>query len=73
MLKKMFAGLVAAFLGMVAMVGSAHAALDESIATGFTAIKTDALALNAIVLPIVVSLMGLFIILRLIKRFGNKV
>jgi len=52
---------------------AAHAAIDASVGTALTAVETDAKALSAIVIPIVVSVMGLGIVIKLIKRFGNKV
>lgn len=58
-------------ISMVA-AANASAALDASIATAFTAVQTDATALSAIVVPIVVSILGLVIVIKLIKRFGNK-
>ena len=57
---------------MVGMVSTASAAIDAAVAPALAAIETDAIALNAIVTPIVVSILGLFIVIKLIKRFGNK-
>ena len=62
--------LVASMLAVFA--STAHAALDASIATAFTAVQADAVALSAIVVPIVVSILGLVIVIKLIKRFGSK-
>ena len=61
---------VASMLALFA--STVHAALDASIATAFAAVQTDAIALSAIVIPIVVSILGLIIVIKLIKRFGNK-
>jgi hypothetical protein len=62
----------ASALALVAMA-NAHAALDASVGTAFTAVKDDAVSLSAIVTPIVVSILGLALVLKLIKRFGNKI
>jgi len=61
---------IAAMLGVAA---SAHAAIDSSVGTALTAIQGDAADLSAMVVPVVVSIMGLGIVIKLIKRFGNKV
>jgi len=57
----------------LASIGSAHAAIDASVGTAFTALEADATALSAIVIPIVVSVLGLFIVIKLIKKFGGKI
>lgn len=54
-------------------MASAHAALDESVTTAFDAVKADAVSLSGIVVPIVVSVLGLVITIKLIKRFGSKI
>jgi hypothetical protein len=73
----MFKKITAVFLGFVAgfagLMSSAHAALDPAIATAFDAVKADATSLNAIVLPIVISIMGMLLVYKLIKKFGNKI
>lgn len=72
MFKKMGAYLFAMFAMLMGLIGQAHAALDPAIGTAFTAVETDAKALSAIVVPIVVTILGLMIVIKLIKRFGNK-
>ena len=70
---KKVAGVVGAVAAStVAMVGSAHAAIDGAVTTAFTAVQADAVSLSAIVVPIVVAILGLGITIKLIKRFGNK-
>ncbi|MDP3671718.1 MAG: hypothetical protein Q8R69_18755 [Telluria sp.] len=65
---------VAVGSGLLAgLVGSANAAIDASVGTAFTALQTDATSLSAIVVPIVVAVLGLVIVIKLIKRFGNKI
>lgn len=70
-LNKKIAGVVAFVSAVVA--GSASAAIDGSVATAMTAVQSDAQSLSAIVVPIVVAVMGLGIVIKLIKRFGNKI
>jgi hypothetical protein len=62
----------AAAVSMVA-VSNANAAIDAGVSTAFTALQTDATSLSAIVVPIVVAVLGLGIVIKLIKRFGNKI
>ena len=62
-------------VGLMALgftAAQAQAAIDAAVGTAFTAIQTDAVALSAIVTPIIVSILGLVIVIKLIKRFGNK-
>lgn len=63
---------IAAGLTVAASIQQAHAALDASIGTGITAVVTDATSVSALVLPAVVTIMGLGIVIKLVKRFGNK-
>ena len=67
------AAVVVAAALMVGLMVDANAALDSSVATAFTAVQTDAVALSAIVVPIVVAILGLVITIKLIKRFGSKI
>lgn len=69
--KAAVAGGVAA-LGLFSMV-NANAAIDASVGIAFTALKTDASDLSAIVIPIVVAVLGMVIVIKLIHRFGNKI
>lgn len=73
MLKKYISSFGAVALSLLLLVGQAHAALDASIATAFDAVETDAIALSALVVPIVVSILGLTLVIKLIKRFGRNI
>lgn len=73
MFKKVTAVFMTFMLGLFGLMSSAHAALDASVSAGFLAVQSDAEALSAIVVPIVVTLLGLSIVIKLIKRFGNKI
>lgn len=71
---KFFKTAAAAFVAFgVAAAGAASAAIDGSVATALTSVQSDATALSGIVVPIVVAVMGLGIVIKLIKRFGNKI
>ncbi|AEK61967.1 major coat protein [Collimonas fungivorans] len=54
--------------------GAANAAatLDPSVAAAFTAIGDNATAMFGLAMPVVASVLGMFIVLRLFKKFGNK-
>ena len=65
--------LVAGAIGlMVGLIGSAQAALPEGVATTVTAIQTDGKAIFDLVFPVVGVFLGLAIVIKLFKRFGNK-
>lgn len=71
---KSVAAPVAASVSIAAVtVGNAHAAIDASVGTAFTALQADAVSLSGIVIPIVVAVLGLGITISLIKRFGKKI
>jgi len=55
------------------MVGAAHAELPASVATTITAIQTDGTSLFDLVFPVVAAFLGLSIVIKLFKRFANKV
>lgn len=57
---------------MLGLMNSAHAAIDASVQTAFDGVKADALAVAAIVTPIVVTILAAGIVIKLIKRFGSK-
>lgn len=67
--------LVRAALGSALMVGSvaAHAALPAAVGTTVTAIQTDGQAVFDLVFPVVGVFIGLAIVIKLFKRFANKV
>lgn len=70
MFKKLGVAVVASF---ALVAGTAHAAIDLAVGTAFNALMTDATALSAIVVPIVVGILGLVLVIKLIKRFGSKI
>ncbi len=70
MMKKLYVLLVGV-LGLVA--GSAMAALPASVATTVTDIQTNGQAIFDLIFPVVGLFLGLVIVIKLFKRFGNKV
>jgi len=53
--------------------GSAMAALPASVGTTVAAIQTDGQAIFDLIFPVVGVFLGLVIVIKLFKRFGNKV
>lgn len=70
-MKKLFARL--AVLAASVSTGAAFAALPGGVSEGLTSIKTDGLALIDLVWPVIIALVGGAIIMKLFKRFVNKV
>jgi len=73
-LKRVVVGSTAAAL---AMVGSSAFALDSAISTAlttaFASAVTDATSLSALVVVPIVGILALTIVIKLVKRFGNKI
>lgn len=63
----------AVVVGTFATLQAARAELPSAVATSFDAVKADASALNDLVVPIVIAILGMFIVLKLIKRFAGKI
>lgn len=59
--------------GVLAVSGTAFAALPASVGTTVTAIQTDGQAVFDLVFPVVGVFIGLAIVIKLFKRFANKV
>ena len=64
---------VAVFLFGVAFATQTLAALPAVVGTTLTEIQTDALALIDLIWPVVLAIMGGFILIKLAKRGGNKI
>lgn len=60
-------------VALAAGAASAHAALPAVVGTTLTEIETDGTALADLVWPIMLGFLGLSILMKLSKRFGNKV
>jgi hypothetical protein len=69
---------VAAYLACLMLLASSGAfALDSAISTAlttaFATAVTDATALSALVVVPIVGILALTIVIKLVKRFGNKI
>ena len=64
-------GLGVAVLGAVSQ--GANAALPAVVGTELTTVQTDALAAIDLVWPVVMAVLGGFIILKIVKRAANKI
>ena len=71
--KKLLLKISGAGVLMAAGVSSAFAALPAIVGTTLTGIQTDGLALAELVWPVILALLGAAILMKLAKRFGNKV
>lgn len=58
---------------MATGVSSAFAALPAAVGTTLGTIKDDGLALADLVWPVILALLGAAILMKLAKRFSNKV
>lgn len=58
---------------VVAGIASAHAALPAVIGTEFDKVQTDGLALADLVWPVLMAIFGALLLMKLGKRFGNKI
>lgn len=65
----------AAVLAIAALgiVGAAHAELPASVATTMAEIQADGQGMFDAVFPVIGVLVGLSIVIKLFKRFSNKV
>ena len=58
---------------LAGLINSAAAALPASVATTMTSIKDDGQSVFDLVFPVVGFFLGLALIIKLFKRFANKV
>lgn len=63
----------ATMLGLSVLFAPVHAALPTGIDTAVAAIQTDAESLSAIVFPVMLAILGLFVIYKLTKRFVRAI
>ena len=64
---------VALLFMCVAFATPTLAAIPAVVGTTLTEIQTDALALIDLIWPVVLAIMGGFILIKLAKRGGNKI
>jgi NADH:ubiquinone oxidoreductase subunit K len=69
LLKKVYAVLLVGLLS----IGNAMAALPASVGTTVSSIQSDGQAVFDLVFPVVGVFIGLAIVIKLFKRFSNKV
>ena len=58
---------------VLASMGSAMAALPTAVGTTVTAIQTDASDIFDLVFPVVGIVIGLVVVIKLFKKFTNKI
>lgn len=58
---------------MLTVSGLAAAALPPEVATSLTTVQSDASAIFALAFPVIAAIVGLVIVVKLFKRFINKV
>ncbi|MFJ2989653.1 major coat protein [Collimonas sp. NPDC087041] len=58
---------------LAAGAARADATLDPSVAAAFTSMQANATAVFGLAMPVVASILGMVIVIKLVKRFGNKV
>lgn len=66
-------GVGAGLTALFGQVKEAAAALPASVGTTVTAIQGDGQAIFDLIFPVVGTFLGLVIVIKLFKRFGNKV
>lgn len=71
--KKLLLKITGAGVLMAAGVSSAFAALPAVVGTTINQIQEDGLSLADLVWPAILAIMGALILMKLSKRFGNKI
>lgn len=71
--KRSVAAVAGGAVVMVGLIDEAAAALPAAVATTVTAIEADGQAIFDLIFPVVGAFLGLVIVIKLFKRFGNKV
>ena len=70
-MKKLFTRLAVLAAGVTS--GAAFAALPTGVTSGLNSIQTDGMALVDAVWPVVIAIVGAVVVLKLFKRFVNKI
>lgn len=71
--KRRLTAVAVAAVSLVGVIGQAAAALPASVSTTVSSIQTDGQAIFDLIFPVVGVFLGLVIVIKLFKRFGNKV
>lgn len=67
-------GLIGALVAAGSLASaSAFAALPAAAGTAVTAMQADGQAVFDLIFPVIAALVGLSVVIKLFKRFGNKV
>lgn len=66
-------GAAAGLAALLGQVNDAAAALPAVVGSTVTAIQADGQAIFDLIFPVVGAFLGLVIVIKLFKRFGNKV
>ncbi len=66
------AKLAALAVVLMSAVSAAQAEIPAAVGTAFAAVETDAQSLFTMVIPYIVGILGMFVVIKLIKRFGSK-
>lgn len=70
---KRFGAAALAVVGLAAASIPAHAELPPAVATTVADISANATSIFGIVFPVVGTVLGLVVVIKLFKRFGNKI
>lgn len=71
--KRSAAAVAGGVVVLVTMVGQAAAALPAFVATTVASIQADGQSIFDLIFPVVGAFLGLVIVIKLFKRFGNKI
>lgn len=71
--KKLLVKLAGGSAFLMAGIAYAHAELPSVIGTEFTKVQADGLALADLVWPVLMAIFGALLLMKLGKRFGNKI
>lgn len=73
-MKKVMLYLQALFLGACVMAAvPVQAAVPTGVSTAFTALQSDAEDIADLAVPVVIGVLALTVVIKLIKRFANKI
>lgn len=71
--KQLLLKMTAGFSFVAAGIASAHAELPAVIGTEFAKVQADGLSLADLVWPVLMTIFGAVLLMKLGKRFGNKI
>lgn len=71
--EKLLVKLVGGSAVLMAGIAAAHAELPAVIGTEFAKVQADGLSLADLVWPVLMAIFGALLLMKLGKRFGNKI